>query len=59
MKHITGKQFATDADEKRAVTSLIQTLDTYTSRGAMVGQTLRQCWLRWGQRCTICYIFAT
>jgi len=59
MKHITGKQFATDADEKPAVTSLVQTLDTDTRRGAMVGQTLHQCWLRWGQRCTVCNMCAT
>jgi len=59
MKHITGKQFATDADEKPAVTSLVQTLDTDTRCGAMVGHMLHQCWLRCGQRCTVCNICAT
>jgi hypothetical protein len=38
MKHIPGKKFATDADEKPAVPSLVQTIETDISRGAMVGQ---------------------
>jgi histone-lysine N-methyltransferase SETMAR len=34
-KHLTGKQFATDADMKQAVTSCLQILDTDFFYGAM------------------------
>jgi hypothetical protein len=35
MKHLDGKRFATDADDKQSATSLVQTLYPDTSRGAM------------------------